>query len=114
MVALLDFGDGLKAQLDCAFNQPMRQRLELVGAGGTLTLETPFVPGRSQTERLPNGSVGPRVLHKGEPVEIEAADQYQLMVEHFVDAARGETRLRYGVEDSIAQATVLDQIFASA
>jgi len=114
MVALLDFGDGLKAQLDCAFNQPMRQRLELVGATGTLLLETPFVPGRSQTSRAPNGSVGPRVLLGGEPVEMEAADQYQLMVEHFVAAARAETPLRYSLEESIAQATVLDQIFASA
>jgi len=114
MVALLDFGGGLKAQLDCAITQPMRQRLELVGATGTLLLETPFLPGRSQTERLPNGSVGPRVLHNGEPVEVEAADQYQLMVEHFVAAARGEVALRYPLEDAIGQATVLDQIFASA
>ncbi len=114
MVALLDFGDGLKAQLDCAITQPIRQRLELVGASGTLVLETPFVPGRNQTERLPNGSAGPRVLHNGEPVEIEAADQYQLMVEHFVAAARGEVALRYPLEDALNQATVLDQIFASA
>ena len=114
MVALLDFGGGLKAQLDCAITQPVRQRLELVGATGTLVLETPFVPGRSQAERLPNGSVGPRVLLSGEPVEVEAADQYQLMVEHFVEAARGEVALRYPLEDAIGQATVLDQIFTSA
>ena len=114
MMALLDFGNGLKAQLDCAISQPMHQRLELVGSAGILLLETPFVPGRSQTERLPNGSVGPRVLLNGEPVEIEAADQYQLMVEHFVKAVRGQVPLHYPLEDALGQANVLDKIFASA
>jgi predicted dehydrogenase len=49
----------------------------------------------------------------GKKLNSVAADQYQLMVEHFVRVARGKEAMKYPVEDSIKQMRVLDAIFAS-
>jgi hypothetical protein len=36
------------------------------------------------------------------------------MVSHFADAVRGRCEMRFGLEDSLAQAVVIDGLFASA
>jgi D-xylose 1-dehydrogenase (NADP+, D-xylono-1,5-lactone-forming) len=110
MTGLLDFGDGVRAIFDCSFAQPMVQRLEIVGSKGTIAMLDPWLACVGQ----PHGSAAPRVLVNDQPVPSVAADQYQLMVEHFVRAARGEDALKYPVADSIRQMKVLDALFASA
>lgn len=114
-VGVLDFGDGLRAVFDCSFAQPFRQRVELVGAKGSVTMLDPWVPGRDkQGKDHGHGGMAPNLELNGEPVPSVAADQYQLMVEHFVRAARKEEALLYPVDDSIRQMRVLDAIFESA
>ena len=102
MNALLEFPGGLRASLDCAFSQPFRQQVWLVGETGTLTLEAPFVPGDA-----------PRLLHNSAEVAVEAADPYTRMVEHFVRAARGDEALRYPPQEAVQQARVLDALLAT-
>jgi predicted dehydrogenase len=109
-LGMLDFGYGLRASFDCSFAQVFRQRLELVGNAGTLVLISPFVPGRDHG----HGSMAPELLLNGEPVVSMAADQYQLMVEHFVRAARGQEALRYPAGEAVQQMRVLDALFESA
>lgn len=114
-LGLLDFGDGLRAGFDCSFTQVFRQRLELVGSKGTLVLLAPFVPGRDSRGRdHGHGHMAPELLLNGEPVASVAADQYQLMVEHFVRAARGEEGLRYPAREAVRQMEVLDALYESA
>jgi len=114
-LGLLDFGDGLRAGFDCSFTQVFRQRLELVGSRGTLVLPAPFVPGRNSRGRnYGHGHTAPELLLNGEPVASLAADQYQLMVEHFVRAARGEEALRYPAREAVRQMEVLDALYESA
>ncbi len=114
-VGVLDFGGGLHALFDCSFAQPFKQRVELVGTKGALTLLDPWVPGRDkQGKDRGHGGAAPNLELNGEPVPSVAADQYQLMVEHFVRAARGEEKLLYPSDDSIRQMRVLDATFESA
>lgn len=113
-LGMLDFGDGLRASFDCSFTQPFRQRVELVGSDGTLELTSPYVPGRNRRGHdQGHGGMGPVLWLNGEPIAIRAADQYQLMVEHFVRAARGEEGLRYPTEEAIRQMKVLDALYES-
>jgi D-xylose 1-dehydrogenase (NADP+, D-xylono-1,5-lactone-forming) len=115
MTGILDFGDGVRAVFDCSFAQPFIQRFEIIGSKGTITLLDPWVPGRDkQGKDHGHGGAAPNLLLNGEDLSSVAADQYQLMVEHFVRAARGEEALKYPVADSIKQMKVLDALFASA
>jgi len=114
-LGLLDFGAGLRSSFDCSFKQAFRQRVELVGTEGSLTLLEPYVPGRDKKGNdHGHGSAAPSLLLNGETLDSVAADQYQLMVEHFVRAARGEEPLRYPAEEAVRQMRVLDALFESA
>lgn len=114
-LGLLDFGGGLRSTFDCSFRQTFRQRVELVGSEGTLTLLEPYVPNRnSKGQDQGHGSTAPSLVVNGETVTSVAGDQYQLMVEHFVRAARGEEAPRYPVEEAVRQMRVLDALFQSA
>lgn len=114
-LGLLDFGDGLRSSFDCSFGQVFRQRVELVGTSGTILMQDPYVPGRDSEGRdHGHGNFPPTLLLNGKPLETQKADQYQLMVEHFVRAARGEEALRYPAEEAIRQMQVLDALFESA
>jgi predicted dehydrogenase len=114
-LGLLDFGRGLRSTFDCSFRQTFRQRVELVGSEGSLTLLEPYVPNRnSKGQDQGRGSTAPSLVVNGETVASVAADQYQLMVEHFVRAARGEEAPRYPAEEAVRQMRVLDALFQSA
>ena len=114
-VGLLEFGRGLRSSFDCSFRQAFRQRVELVGSEGDLTILEPYVPNRnSKGQDQGYGSTAPNLIVNGETVPSVTADQYQLMVEHFVRAARGEEALRYPVEEAVRQMRVLDALFRSA
>jgi D-xylose 1-dehydrogenase (NADP+, D-xylono-1,5-lactone-forming) len=112
---ILDFGGGVRAMFDCSFAQPFVQRLEIVGTSGSITMLDPWVPGRDKAGKdHGHGGAAPNLIVNGQDVPSTAADQYQLMVGHFVRAARGEEALRYPVSDSVKQMRVLDALFASA
>jgi D-xylose 1-dehydrogenase (NADP+, D-xylono-1,5-lactone-forming) len=114
-LGILDFGGELRSSFDCSFDQTFRQRVELVGTKGTLVLPDPFVPGRdTKGKDSGHGWAAPSLVLNGETVASVAADQYQLMVEHFVRAARGEEALRYPAEEAVRQMKVLDALFESA
>ena len=111
----LDFGGGVYSLFDCSFAGPFRQRVELVGTTGSLVLLEPWVPGRDSKGRdHGHGHAAPSLVLNGETVTSVAADQYQLMVEHFVRAARGEEALKYPADESIRQMRVLDALYESA
>ncbi|HEU4742950.1 MAG TPA: Gfo/Idh/MocA family oxidoreductase [Meiothermus sp.] len=114
-VGVLDFGEGLRAVFDCSFAQPFRQRVELVGDRGTLVIPEAWVPGRRGSGGpTRHGLDAPHLVVNGQEEAQPAADQYQLMVEHFVRAARGQEPLRYPAEEAVRQMRVLDALYASA
>lgn len=102
---------GALASVDCAFDwgPAPTQRLSVVGTAGVLEVDGVFDS------------------HAGEPVvlrlttadglrheEVALVNAYAAMVEHFQQVARGVIPALYPPADAVAQARVLDALFASA
>lgn len=100
---LLDFGEA-SATLNCGQAAAYQQRLTLVGTNGSMVFDGPFTSKGGGNTLLVNGAAE----------TIEHADGYQRMVEHFGRAVHGAEPLRFTMDDSVAQARVLDALFASA
>lgn len=99
----LEFGDDLRAIIDSSIGQPFKQRLELVGVSGAITMNEPWLPSGTQLIEL-----------NGQPLETRTASHYGLMLEHFNAAIRGEVELRYPASESVRQMRVLDALRESA
>jgi len=92
----------LLAHLDCAFSLPFMCHFEALCEDGILRLDVPFASKGVET-----------VLRVGDAAERFApCDPYALMVSHFEAAARGETPLRWALDDAHAQAVVMDRLLA--
>ena len=105
----LDFGDGFTATLECSFDAPERQSLEIVGAEAALTVERAHTPGPDDvafTLRHRDGRV--------ENIVTGGADPYRAMIEHFGAVVRDGVPPGRSPEDSIATLAVLDQLRAAA
>jgi predicted dehydrogenase len=105
----LAFGDGFTATLECSFEAPECQSLEIVGTDAALIVERAHTPGpRDVTFALRH--------RDGHAEEIVAggADPYQAMIEHFGAVVRGRTRPRRAPADAIAVLAVLDRLRAAA
>ena len=105
----LRFPDDVVAQIDGSFVAPDRQRLEVVGEDGTLTLGSPWKP---------EEGAGPGIDLRGpdgdERIEVPLADSYQLELEDFATAVAGEREPLLGRTDAIGQARTIDALYQSA
>ncbi|MBV9814110.1 MAG: Gfo/Idh/MocA family oxidoreductase [Acetobacteraceae bacterium] len=103
LAGVLDFGDGVLATMACSYVGAPFQSLTLVGRDAVLRLARPF------------GSKGQEVaLEIGDAVQrFPASDPTTPMVEMFGAAVRGEAALTVTPDDALAQARVLDALFAS-
>jgi len=107
MTAILDFGDGLLAHFDCAFNQSHRQRCIIAGTQSFLVLEKPFLPGKGKTAiQLIRGG-------KSQSIKFSGKDEYQLIVEDFT-AAIENGMIPYPPEDAAANMQVIQSLIKSA
>lgn len=102
--ATLDFEAGVTAQVFCAFAGERQQGMHLVGSAGSLSLAWPFSTKNRETT-LTCGGVAER---------FAPGDPYVAMVRHFAAAVAGQGAMRFGLADSLAQAQVLDRLFAAA
>jgi predicted dehydrogenase len=100
--ALLEFPGRVIAEFDCGFDMPYRSGLEAVGS-----LASVFVP-------EPVMCRDPHLELDGVRLEVPDADRYQLQLENFAAAARGEAEPLLGREDAVAQARVIDALYRSA
>jgi predicted dehydrogenase len=102
----LVFPEDVLAQLDCAYDLPSRQGLEVVGSEGTLRMPTPW------------GADEPGiVLQRGDGVEriaVASADRYRLQSDNFSPPIRGLEPPLLGREDALGQARTIDALFRSA
>jgi len=102
----LVFPGDVLAQVDCAYDLPSRQGLEVVGSEGTLRVPTPW------------GADEPGiVLQRGNGVEliaVAAADRYRLQSDNFSRAIRGLEPPLLGREDAFGQARAIDALYRSA
>jgi D-xylose 1-dehydrogenase (NADP+, D-xylono-1,5-lactone-forming) len=106
---VLRFPDEVVAQIDGSFVAPDRQRLEVVGEDGVLTLGSPWKP--------EEGS-GPGIDLRGpdgeERIEVALSDSYQLELEDFAAAVAGEREPLLGRADALGQARTIDALYRSA
>ena len=101
----LDFGDGFTATIECSFDAPERQSLEIVGTEAAVLVDRAHTPGLEDvafTLRHRDGRVETMVAGGGDP--------YRSMVEHFQAVVRGEVEPRRSCADSVALLTVLERL----
>ena len=83
----------------------------MVGENGVIELpHDAFIPWEKEVRY----TLREKDAETGTPIVVPGADEYQLMVEHFVDAARGDTPPECLPADSVANMRVLDALAAAA
>ena len=108
----LGFANGVIGNIDCSFELPYRNRLELVGTGGSITVLDAFLPGPNPTATLlrlgsDSGAAEPETLH------FDGRNQYAAMVDHFA-ASIHAGHLLAPAEDGVAQMKVIDAVLRGA
>ena len=101
----LDWGDGFTASIECSFDAPERQSLEIVGAEAAVLVERAHTPGSGDATfaiRARDGQV--------ETVAAGGADPYQMMIEHFQSVVRGNADPVRPLSESIAVLDVLERL----
>jgi predicted dehydrogenase len=106
LTGTLVFPGGVHAQLDCAFDLPLRQSLEVFGSEGTLRVVWPW-----------NVRVPGILVQRGDDVEhvvVAAVDTYRLQSDNFSRAIRGVEAPLLGRQDALGQARTIDSLYRSA
>src|SRR5207253_834203 len=80
----LDFGDGFTATIECSFDAPERQFLELVGTEAAVVIDRAYTPGLADTAMALRHRDG-----RLEEIVAGGADPYREMIEHFQTVVRG-------------------------
>jgi predicted dehydrogenase len=99
---ILDFGEGLVATVTSGFRS-RHAGIEAIGSEGSLRLDDPFA-----------GRATKLVGSDGFEAEIPQVNPYELELDDFAAAIRGEHPARLGRADMIGQARALDALYASA
>ena len=105
--ATMRFPGDVLAQFDCGTALVERDELEAVGSGGSIFLDDPWHCEQPVIEVRREGE-------KVERIEIDLVDSYRLELENLSDALRGDADLLLGREDALAQAQVIEALYASA
>lgn len=106
-VATMEFDSSVVAHFDCGIHLPDRSHLEVVGTLGTITVSDPWHCDEPRiTVLLQDGT------SREEPVL--RANSYQLELEEFGNAVRGERHKLLGREDALGQARAIDALFLAA
>jgi len=100
--AILQFSGDVLAQFYCAFDLPAASSLEAVGSDGSVLVRAPW------------SCADPHLEVDGERIEVPDVDRYQLQLENFAAAARGDSAPLLGREDAVGQARVIDALYRSA
>ena len=99
---ILDFGDGIVATFTSGFRS-RHSGIEAIGSAGSLRLDDPFA-GRATT----------LVGSDGFEAAIPAVDPYELELDDFAAAIRGQHPVRLGRADMVGQARALAALYESA
>jgi predicted dehydrogenase len=110
-VGLLGFVNGRLAAIEASMIAGLQQTYTVVGEKGVIELpHDAFIP----WEKDAQFTLRKEDADTADPEVIAGADEYQLMVEHFVDACRGRCSLEFSTADSIRNMRVLDALAKAA
>lgn len=105
--AVLLFGAGRLALLDCGLTMPRREEYEIVGTEGRLTIPKAFLPGTGDAEiHLTRGA-------ERTVLTVPGVNQYQVMVERFADAVLQEADVPYPPDDAVGTLRVITALLTS-
>lgn len=108
---MLKFEGDRLATFEASFISGLQQTYTVVGEEGVIELpHDAFIP----WEKEARYTLREKDAESAEPTIVSGADEYQLMVEHFVDAARGIAAPVFQISDSIRNMRVLDALAAAA
>jgi D-xylose 1-dehydrogenase (NADP+, D-xylono-1,5-lactone-forming) len=105
----LDWSNGFTATIECSFDAPERQSLEIIGTEAAVSVDRAHTPGPEDvmiTLRSRDGRV--------EQMVVGGADPYRAMIEHFQAVVRGVAEPSRTCADSVALLTVLDRLREAA
>ncbi len=103
----LDFGSAW-ASVECSFELPERQLLELVGSEATAVVERAYTAGVADDALHLSSPAGTEIVRSG------GADPYQNMVEHFADMVQHGRSPVYPLSESIRVARTADLLRSDA
>lgn len=109
MVGTLEFEGGLQAQFSCGLFLARREFYQVAGPEGHLEVQNAFLPGTDDTTVHEVHGRGERAVHR-----IEGVDEYQLMVEHFLECVRQEKPFRYPVGEARRNMRTIEALHQSA
>ena len=105
----LDFGGGFTAAIECSFDAPERQSLELVGTEAAVLVDRAFTPGPEDIAFTLRGRDG-----RVQEVVAGGADPYRAMIDHCHEVVRDGVTPRRSAADAIAVLAVLDRLRRAA
>ncbi len=103
--ALLQYDDGLIANIHCGFNAFGRNYAEIIGTKGMLVVDKPFLD-----------DAGTLYLHTNEGVRelpVSESDRYQAEIRHFSSAILNEPSRLIPLDETVRNMQVLDMIRAA-
>ena len=103
--ALLQYDDGLIANIHCGFNAFGRNYAEIIGSKGMLIIDKPFLDDAGALE-----------LHTSEGVRelpVSESDRYQAEIRHFSSAILNEPSRLIPLDETVRNMRVLDMIRAA-
>lgn len=111
VAGILTFDDQRLATIEASFVAGLQQTYAVVGENGVIELpHDAFIP----WEKDARYTLRRNDADAATPEVVPGADEYQLMVEHFVDAARGKLDIADTFADSMGNMRVLDALALSA
>jgi predicted dehydrogenase len=111
VAGLLQFENDRLATLEASFVAGLQQTFSVVGEQGVVELpHDAFIP----WEKDALFTLRQKGADSAAPTVVPGADEYRLMVEHFVDAARELGPPRVSTADSVAGMRVLDALAVAA
>jgi len=105
----LDFGDGFTATIECSFDAPERQFLEIVGTEASVVLDRAYTPGPADTAMTLRHRDG-----RAETIVTAGSDPYREMIEHFHAVVRSGEVPRRPCAASITLLAVLERLRGAA
>jgi xylose dehydrogenase (NAD/NADP) len=99
---ILELPGNVLAQFYCGFDLPAASGLEAIGSKGSVLVREPWQ------------CRDPHLEVNGNRIAVPDVDRYQLELENFAAAARGEAPALLGRDDAVGQARVIDALYRSA
>jgi D-xylose 1-dehydrogenase (NADP+, D-xylono-1,5-lactone-forming) len=107
--ALMRFPGDVLTEFNCGFRSNPHNDVDIIGTEASIRVSSPWGPGPDEDVDL--------IVNRDNRIEkipVPAADEYEVQVENFADAVRGESPLRWGAEDAVKQMKVVDTLRLSA